>query len=255
MTPFDDYNLVLTIWLATAAGCGLFLCFVAAPYGRHARSGWGPTVPNRLGWILMEAPTLVAFNLFWWQGSFASTPTALVFFGLWHLHYINRTLVFPFRIRGGARKRMPVMVMGSGVCFNIGNAYLQATWITELSGGYGSEWLTRPECVLGILLFLVGFRINLQSDAILRNLRQPGETGYKIPRGGLFERVSAPNYFGEFLEWTGWAVATWSAGGAMFAIWTFANLFPRALSNHRWYQDKFGERYPAKRRAFFPSLR
>lgn len=35
----------------------------------------------------------------------------------------------------------------------------------------------------GSLLWLVGWLVNMHSDHILRNLRQPGETGYKIPTG------------------------------------------------------------------------
>lgn len=35
----------------------------------------------------------------------------------------------------------------------------------------------------GVILFCTGMFINLQADHILRNLRKPGETGYKIPRG------------------------------------------------------------------------
>ena len=38
--------------------------------------------------------------------------------------------------------------------------------------------------VLGCACFLLGLALNVHSDAILRNLRRPGETGYKIPRGG-----------------------------------------------------------------------
>lgn len=36
---------------------------------------------------------------------------------------------------------------------------------------------------VGVILFCTGMFINLQADHILRNLRKPGETGYKIPRG------------------------------------------------------------------------
>ena len=32
-------------------------------------------------------------------------------------------------------------------------------------------------------MFVAGMIINIHSDHILRNLRKPGETGYKIPRG------------------------------------------------------------------------
>ena len=60
---------------------------------------------------------------------------------------------------------------------------------------------------LGILLFAIGSFINLDSDRRLRNLRENSENGYKIPHGGLFEYVSAANYFGEILEWWGFALA------------------------------------------------
>lgn len=254
MTSSATYNLVLYLWLGMAAVSFLLLLFVTAPYGRHARSGWGPTVSNRVGWIVMESPTLVAFNIFWWMGDHATATTSLILYALWHLHYINRTLIFPFRIRGDKDKRMPALVMLSGVFFNLGNAYLQAVWITDLSGGYSTEWLTDPRFFLGAAIFLFGFAVNYQSDDILRNLRKPGETGYKIPRGGFYRFVSSPNYFGEVVEWTGWAIATWSIGGAAFAIWTAANLVPRAISNHKWYLDKFKDDYPRERRAVFPYL-
>ena len=33
----------------------------AAPYGRHVRSGWGPSISNQLGWSLMELVSLLVF--------------------------------------------------------------------------------------------------------------------------------------------------------------------------------------------------
>jgi len=80
-----------------------------------------------------------------------------------------------------------------------------------------------------------------------------GETGYKIPHGGLFERVSCPNYLGEIIEWSGWALATWCLPGLSFAVWTFANLAPRARAHHRWYRAKFPE-YPEERKALIPGV-
>jgi len=38
----------------------------------------------------------------------------------------------------------------------------------------------------GLAMFISGLVINIHSDHILRNLRKPGETGYKIPTGTLF---------------------------------------------------------------------
>ena len=39
----------------------------------------------------------------------------------------------------------------------------------------------------GLLVWLLGFSNVVVADATLVALRKPGETGYKIPRGGLFE--------------------------------------------------------------------
>lgn len=85
-------------------------------------------------------------------------------------------------------------------------------------------------------------------------LKESGGGGYKIPRGGLFEWVSCPNYLGEILEWAGWAVMTWSWAGLGFFVYTCANLVPRAMANHRWYLEKFGGDYPNNRKAVVPLL-
>ncbi|MEJ2006114.1 MAG: methyltransferase, partial [Cyclobacteriaceae bacterium] len=73
------------------------------------------------------------------------------------------------------------------------------------------------------------------------------------PEGGLFRWVSCPHYFGEILEWSGWAVLTWSLPGFAFALFTFANLAPRAIAHHRWYKEKY-ENYPANRKALIPLI-
>ncbi len=48
-----------------------------------------------------------------------------------------------------------------------------------------------------------------------------GEKGYKIPRGGMFEYISGANFFGEILEWAGFALAAWSLPAFAFALFTF----------------------------------
>ena len=111
----------------------------------------------------------------------------------------------------------------------------------------------RPQFIIGLLIFFTGMIINVYSDNILFLLRKDGNTKYKIPYGGLFKWVSSPNYFGEILEWTAFALMTWSWAGLSFMIWTMANLVPRAIKGHQWYHDKF-ESYPKNRKAIFPFI-
>jgi steroid 5-alpha-reductase/3-oxo-5-alpha-steroid 4-dehydrogenase 1 len=147
-------------------------------------------------------------------------------------------------------KRMPVVVCAMAVLFQLLNAYINARWISHW-GEYPNEWMADPRLWIGVTLFAAGWLINFKADTMLFALRKPGETGYVIPRGWLYEYISCPNYFGEILEWIGWAIATWSLPGLGFAMYTAANIGPRAMQNHRWYRGKF-EDYPTERKALIP---
>lgn len=59
---------------------------------------------------------------------------------------------------------------------------MQGQYLTRVAH-YPTDWFYNPCFLIGIFLFFLGFAINVHSDYILTNLRKPGETGYKIPRG------------------------------------------------------------------------
>lgn len=251
MTELELHQWAVRAELLLALVTAVAVTVVPAPYGRYQRRGWGPTVPARLGWVLMETPAVALFAAFFFSGRHRWELVPLLLFGLWQLHYLNRTFVFPLRM-GAAGRRMPVLVVLLAVAFNTLNAYVNARWIGEF-GTYAVAWLTGPRFLAGAALFLLGWFGNLHADGVLRRLRKPGETGYGIPQGGLFRWVSAPNYLCEILEWTGWAIATWSTAGLAFAVYTAANLVPRALRHHTWYRERFAE-YPPERKALIPHL-
>jgi protein-S-isoprenylcysteine O-methyltransferase Ste14 len=231
--------------VATVAG----LLFVNAPRS-HGRAGWGPTVPARLGWVAMEAVSPAVFAVVFFTGAHRAEVVPLLFLTMWQLHYVQRSFVYPFLMRG--RGNMPVLIALLATGFNLLNAYINARWVADL-GEYPTSWLREPRFLAGVALFLAGFAMNLSADRTLRRLRTPGETGYRIPRGGMYRWVSCPNYLGEIVEWCGWALATWSLPGLAFATYTAANLGPRAVANHRWYQRTFPD-YPPERRALVPGL-
>jgi 3-oxo-5-alpha-steroid 4-dehydrogenase 1 len=226
----------------------LSLLFLPAPYGRHARPGWGPTMDGRGAWILMESPSVFAYLFFHLRGPRATDAVPLVFLLLWQAHYVNRALLEPLR---GPRARMPVAIAAMSFAFNVANSYMNATWFTSLGPAYPASWLRSPAFLSGLGLFLAGAWINREADRRLRELRAAG--GYAVPHGWLFDHVSCPNYLGEIVEWAGWAILTWSPAGLAFALFTLANLAPRALTHHRWYRARFPG-YPAGRRALVPLL-
>lgn len=249
--PVRTYFCLVIFWIILSLLILPALLKIAAPYGRHTRKGWGPSVSNTLGWILMEIVSPAVFAFFFLSGNGNSTVNML-FFALWMIHYINRSLIFPFRLRDNG-KRMPLLICLFAVAFNSMNGFLNGYWLGTLKT-YDTAWLGDMRFIAGAALFITGFAINLHSDNILLRLRKNKPDGsYQIPTGGFFRWVSCPNYFGEIIEWLGWALATWSLPGFSFALWTAANLIPRALSNHRWYKNYFPD-YPKGRKSIFPFL-
>ncbi len=251
------YVWLLRGWLALAALVAVALLAVQAPYGRYARAGWGPTVGATLGWVLMELPAvLVPAILFVAGGRF--TGAAITFIVMWQLHYLQRTFIFPFRLRGAGR-RTPWSVIAMAACFNVVNGYLNGRVLFTLGPEHPTSWLYSPPFLIGALIFASGMAIHLHSDALLRRLRpadenrSPASERYRIPHGGLFRWISCPNYLGEILEWIGWAIATGTLAGWSFAAWTAANLVPRAIAHHRWYRQHFPD-YPRQRKALIPWL-
>merc|ERR1719401_780716 len=121
------------------------------------------------------------------------------------VHYFHRSYVYPWFLRGRPYR---LFNWCAAVMVTTMNGTMQS--LDLLYGGHYEEWsiVTSPRALIGYFLFFFGMLTNIHSDYILRNLRQPGETGYKIPRGGMFEYISGANTWGECIEWTGYAVAS-----------------------------------------------
>lgn len=245
------FEIFLYVWIGVAVVTFVVLQWVTAPYGRHSSDGWGPQLPNKLGWILMEAPSLILFSTLFLIGDIEKTTPMWLFFAAWVVHYTNRSFIFPLRTKTTG-KTMPILIPLSAILFNMVNAGTNGYFLGFLQH-YDASWLTSPQMIIGGIVFLLGMGINIWSDEILLNLRKPGETGYKIPTGGFFKWVSCPNLMGETIEWIGFAIMTWSLPGLAFAIWTAANLIPRAQEHHKFYLKRF-DNYPKERKAIIPFI-
>jgi 3-oxo-5-alpha-steroid 4-dehydrogenase 1 len=222
----------------------------------------GSVINGKLAWFIQESisPLMFTWTFLRVNSALNISPIQWILLTVWIVHYLNRSVIYTIRSPGMSDSRLAVMLMAIG--FNVINGYLNGVSLANYPPlEFSLQFL------VGAVLWLLGFLINLHSDELLMELRRKSRTQrsgkslqsaktkkqrYSIPRGGLFEYVSCANYFGEILEWTGYALMASTAAGWSFALWTAANLIPRALTSHRWYLQQFGESYPSNRRAILP---
>lgn len=271
---YDSFIIVMLVQVISGLCIFILLFFINAPYGRHVSKKFGRTMNPHLGWILMEIPAFSVILFFYLYGICTGTMAdgrspivMLIFLLLWEAHYIHRSFIYPFIISKKSTS-MAVLIPIFGMSFNAMNGYINGYYLfsgrsiffentifeINIAKLYTIEWLTDPRFIIGVAIFIIGMIINIHSDAILRQLRKPNETDYKIPQKGLHKLVASPNYFGEVLEWTGFAILTWSLPALAFAFYTFCNLAPRAWNNKKWYRSHFGAEYPTKRKALIPFI-
>jgi len=245
---FTVYNCCLALIFGSAAAVFLLLFFISAPYGKFLRKGWGPALPARWAWIIMEFPSPALMILFFITSPQKNIPQ-VIFIALWLLHYVPRTFIYPFR-QSGRDKPFPLLLVTMALLFNGLNGFVNGYALFHLHT-YPAAWLLSWPFITGAILFAAGYIINRTADEKMRILRGENPSGYQVPRGWLFEYISCPNYFGEIIEWLGWAVMTASPAGLAFFAFTFANLFPRAIRSHQWYKAQFPA-YPPQRKAIIP---
>ncbi|RNA34143.1 3-oxo-5-alpha-steroid 4-dehydrogenase 2 [Brachionus plicatilis] len=224
-----------------------------AEYGRYNKKKSG--LPAPIAWLIQECPAffvplfLIFYNGVKFFDSSNSINTNLVLLMLFMMHYFNRSFIYTTRIRSKNVVNYLENFLAFVFCFV--NGYQIGHYHSRILKSDFFEW----NFMLGVAIFFTGFYINIDSDNRLIKLRKESNgTGYKIPKGGMFEYVSAANYFGECLEWFGFAIASWSLPGLAFAWFTLANTGPRGYHHHLFYKEKFGSDYPKNRKALIPFL-
>ena len=241
----------MTMWAMAVIAVFVFIAlyFVKAGYGIFRTKQWGISINNKAAWVMMEAPVFIVM-LYMWASNGASTalPSFLAFL-LFELHYFQRSFIFPMLMKG--KSRMPIAIMLMGITFNVINGLLIGTSLFVFPPSLFNEgiaYLAHPTAILGIAIFVVGMAITLHSDHVIRHLRQPGDTRHYLPQKGFYRYVTSANYFGELVEWTGFALLCSTPAAWLFVVWTAANLIPRAAAIHRHYREEFGEAVGTRKR-------
>ena len=248
---------LLTAWFAVAVATFPFLFTATAPYGKFVRAGWGPFVDGNVGWAAQEVVSPVFFWLGYTRGDaifddLTRAPDggwyARALPWVWYAHYFHRALIYPATRR---MSRTTAATVCAAVGFNVINGALIGA---ELA--HGTAKPNDAQIVGGAVVTAFGAVLNIWHDALLARLRARRPGAYVVPTGGLFNLVACPHYLGESIEWIGFAILTAPARStAVFAFWTFANLFPRAVATRAYYRRRFGARaFPDRIRAMIPFI-
>jgi 3-oxo-5-alpha-steroid 4-dehydrogenase 1 len=242
-----------TTWIGLAVATFGILSFglLKASYGRHYTNNMIiPAVDGKIGWMCMEIVSPIMALLFFQSykivGPFPSK--GLILFALWMLHYSNRAVFSVLLSPHMKSSRLDIVLMS--VVFNS----INACWIGHDLGLQTAEpFLVVGRTRLGLVLFAVGALVNISSDYHLQSLRrQKDKKGeYVLSRWGLYKYIVSPNYAGEIVEWTGYALMLARESAWVFVLWSFCNLGPRARTNLAWYKEKFGKQV-GKRKALIP---
>jgi len=268
------------------------LLFIDAPFGRFTPAKDSILLVDGIkAWIVMELVS-PAFFLYTYvhsplsklsygsPPSFALSNPANVFTSLFLIHYLNRALVSP--LRTPSRSKAHIIVPLCGAFFNTINGSLMAAYLSSPSAiSFLSRAYSRPIFWIGVVMWALGFVGNIVHDEILFNIRRkanakgkskdktkgPQKEHYSIPHGLLYKYISYPNYFCEWIEWLGFALACsplpdLSSGSAFLAtvsppfLFFLSEIFlmaPRAIKGHLWYKSRFPD-YPKERKAVVPFL-
>lgn len=94
--------------------------------------------------------------------------------------------------------------------------------------------------------YAVELAVGLYHPSFAQTGRHPALSASK----GMYRYVTSANYFGEIVEWAGWAILTCSLSGLVFLWWTIANLVPRANAIWCRYREEFGDAVGERKRVF-----
>ncbi|KAF1770670.1 hypothetical protein GCK72_002491 [Caenorhabditis remanei] len=214
--------IIVGSWLMTTCGIFVFLTLSntgkQAEYGRYSNpstSRW--TFPANFAWAVQEAPAFFIPFYFYWTDQhlteFGQFLTCLMMF-----HYAYRSFIYPFLLN--SKNRTPAKIVLMAFAFCTWNGFIQGSWNAYYQPEF-DKIHPRFFVFFGVWLFVIGFIIHLISDLHLISLRRNNPAGsYGIPRGHLFEYISCPNYFGECLQWIGYAIAARSFPAIAFAFFT-----------------------------------
>ena len=89
----EFFNWILIAFSALGLVVFVALFFIKAGYGMFRTRQWGVSVPNKIGWVCMEAPVFFVMWALWWQSGTGAKGFPFLFFSAF------RVALFPTFVR------------------------------------------------------------------------------------------------------------------------------------------------------------
>ncbi|KAE9447976.1 hypothetical protein C3L33_20135, partial [Rhododendron williamsianum] len=187
---------------------------------------------SKTGMLLLYGPAFLAgvasFGLFPYGG----------------LRLRENLVLFVHKFSGGMVLDSAILI--SGAYFSLAASLIYVQHLTE--------GLPEPSIDLkypGVVIFLVGISGNFYHHYLLSKLREKGDKGYKLPKGGLFNLVLCPHYLFEIVAFWGIFFVSQTALSLSCAIGVALYLAGRSYVTRKWYLSKF-ENFPRQVKALVP---
>ncbi|KAK9820065.1 hypothetical protein WJX72_005670 [[Myrmecia] bisecta] len=164
--------------------------------------------------------------------SFKSIPTKspvqTLALAYWSFHYAKR-VAETYLVHRFSHGTMPLFNLFKNCSYYWGFAAYVSYFVNHPL--YTAPSVQRAQIALG--LAVVCQLSNFWCHRILANLRPPGSTEYKIPRGFLFNYITCANYTMETWGWILFGVATQTLSAFLFILAGFTQMSLWALAKHR----------------------
>ncbi len=240
-TPLNITLTILYAVMALSIGAGELSGSARMRYSKfRLQTG----IPSRAGMLLIYGvPFLGALAVSWANLATLSLVQTIVLAAVL-IHFGKRCLeaFLVHRYSGPVDLATSLMIMTFYTIVAVGVAYLNR-W--PLAAPNGLLWA-------GLGLFVVGLAGNFWHHKLLADLRK-NQSGYAIPRGGLFEWVACPHYLFEIFTWLGIAMLSQHLFAYLTVLGMSSYLTARSINTLRWYHEKFPE-FPKARKALIPFI-
>ncbi|KAF3660727.1 putative titin-like isoform X2 [Capsicum annuum] len=202
-------------------------------------------VPSKIGMIIVYTPSLIVCLSFFWI-----FPNGGIRFAMLNsvitIHLFKRVLEVLF-----VHKYSGSMAMNSAITISSSYfiAFSSLIYIQHLTKGSIEPIIDLK--YLGFIVFLVGAIGNFYHHFLLSKMRKKGESGYKIPKGGLFSLVICPHYLFEIVTFLGFSLISQTLFSFSSTLGTVFYLMGRSYATRKWYLSKF-EDFPRNVEALVP---